>query len=293
MATLDVSRNSTNVLLPPEVSSEIWSKTIESSAVMQLAQRRTLPGSGEEFQTIEGDVEAKWVGETEKKAVSKPTFGKASWKGYKMAVIIPFSNEFRRDKARLYDEIIARAPLSLGAKLDKTVFGDGTDKPGELFDTFADVATVDIQTDVWKGLVEADAKIAEADGVLDGFAIAPALKPMLLNALDKNGRPLFVNDMTGSTGIDRLLGQPCYVKKGVYRDDTPKQLGIAGDWTSAYYGVVEDISMKLSEEATINIDGTPVNLWEQNMFAVLFEFEVGFKLKDAAHFVKLVGSEGV
>lgn len=293
MATLDVSRQSTNVLLPAEVSSEIWSRTIESSAVMQLAQRRALPGAGEEIQTITGDVEAKWVGETEKKPVSKPTFGKTGWKGYKMAVIVPFSNEFRRDKMRLYDEIVARAPQSLGTKLDKTVFGDGTDKPGELFDTFADVATVDVVTDPWKGLVEADSKVSAADGIINGFAISPALKSTLLNALDKNGRPLFVNDMTGSNNIMRLMGQPTYVKKGVYREDTPKQLGIAGDWSSALYGVVEDITMKISEQATITIDGSPVNLWEQNMFAVLFEFEVGFKLKWADHFVRLVDNSAV
>ena len=58
MTALDTSRDTTGVLLPYEISSEIWSKAQEASAVMQLARRVTLPGAGLEFQTITGDPSA-------------------------------------------------------------------------------------------------------------------------------------------------------------------------------------------------------------------------------------------
>lgn len=292
MATIqDISTQTTGILLPKEVSSEIWSKTQDASAIMQLAQRVTLPGVGQEFQTITGDVEPNWVSETELKPISKPTFGQRSWKGYKMAVIVPFSNEFRRDDDRLYQEIVNRVPNTFGKKFDKTVMGVD-EKPGELFDTFKDTQAVDIETDPWAGLVEADALISDADGILDGWALAPKAKSVLLNAKDNMGRPLFVNSMTADNTVSNLMGSPTYFSKGVYvaGEESASQLGIAGDWTAARYGVVSDISMKLSEQAVLHTDSGDIYLWQQNMFALLFEFTVGFMVQWPDQFVKLTGA---
>lgn len=291
--TLDLSTSTEGILLPPEVSNEIWAKTQEASSIMRLAQRMALPANGQEFQTITGDVEPNWVSETELKPISKPTFGQRSWKGYKMAVIVPFSNEFRRDLGRLYDEIVARVPATFGQKFDKTVLGVD-DKPGELFDTFKDTDTIDIESDTWKGLVEAEAKVAEGDGILDGWALAPKAKSVLLNAMDGMGRPLFVNSMTQDRTVGSLMGAPTYFSKGIYvaGDDSekPEQLGIAGDWKAARYGVVEDINMKVSEQAVLHTDQGDIYLWQQNMFAVLFEFVVGFMVQWPEQFVKLTGA---
>lgn len=290
---IDINRSTENVLLPPEVSSEIWAKTQEASAIMSLAQRVTLPAAGQEFQTITGDVEPNWVSETMLKPISKPTFGQRSWKGYKMAVVIPFSDEFRRDKARLYDEIIARVPATFGKKFDKTVLGVDT-KPGDLFDTFADTPTVDFESDVWSALVETEAKISEGDGILDGWALAPKAKSILLNAKDGMNRPLFINSMTSDRTVGTLMGSPTHFSKGMYvagdSGSTPEQLGIAGDWSSCRYGVIESISMKTTDQGTLHTDQGDIYLWQQNMFAVLFEFEVGFMIQWPEHFVKLVGS---
>lgn len=294
MATVEnVNRQSENVLLPAEVSSEIWAKTQESSAIMQLARRVALPGAGEEFQTITGDVVPEWVNEGEVKPVDTPSFGKRSWKGYKMAVIVPFSNEFRRDKARLYDEIVNRVPATLGQKFDRTCFGFDN-KPGELFDTLADAEKIDIQTDPWAGLVAADAYVSDGDGILDGWALAPKAKSVLLNAKDNMGRPLFVNSMTAESTVGTLMGSPTYFRKGVYKagdGDNAAVLGFAGDWNACRYGVVEDISMKVSDEAVIHTDGGDIYLWQQNMFAVLFEFTAGFMVQWPEQFVKLTGDE--
>lgn len=296
-----IDRATENLILPAEISSEIWAKTIEESAVMRLAQRRTLPGVGQEIQTIEGDIEPQWVDEGEPKPVSNPTLGKTSWKGYKLAVIMAFTNEFRRDAnsvTRLYDEIVARAPRTFGTKIDATVFGDGKDPkaPGELFDTFADVPEVDITTegDLWDHLVAGDALVSAADGVSTGIAISPAFKSILLTETDNNGRPLFVNDMTSTGGVPAVMGVPTHLTRGVYRKATQEkgeQLAFMGDWDSAYYGVVEDISMRMTDVATINDGSEDIHLWQRNMFALLFEMTVGFKMRDKKRFVKFVGAK--
>ena len=52
---------------------------------------------------------------------------------------------------------------------------------------------------------------------------------------------------------------------------------MAGDWTQAVWGTVEDMEISFSDQATL-VDGTTtINLWQQNMFAVRAEIEVGFR----------------
>ena len=290
-----VSRNTSNVALPKELSAEIWAKTIEASAIMQLAQKRTLPGAGQEIQMIASDVEANWVGETDAIASASPTFSKKSWKGYNLGVIVPFSNEFRRDKEALYNEILLRAPKKLGEAFDKTVFGIKS-APGELFSTLADCTSINIETDTWNSVVTADATVSANDGILSGWALAPQAKAMLMKTVDTQGRPLFIDSMTDAKGVSSIMGQPTYITKGLYKapvtagTKAPSQLGFAGDWENAFYGVVQDISMSITDQATITIDGAPVHLFERNMFAVKFNFEAGFIVKDAGQFIKLTGN---
>lgn len=286
MTALDTSRDTTGVLLPYEISSEIWSKAQEASAVMQLARRVTLPGAGLEFQTITGDPSASWVDETGIKPNDKHTFGSKKMKGYTLALIEPFSNQFKRDKAALYNEVINRMPGILAKKLDETVFAvNGATAPGENFDTLTDASSISVGTgSIWDALVTADATIAANDGILNGWAIAPAGKSALLTAKDTTGRPLFIDSMTSENNVASIMGHPAYVRKGIADTDV---LGFAGDWTSAVYGVVEDIKMDIADQATLTSGSTTINLFERNMFAVRFEMEVGFVLKDAKHFVKL------
>ena len=192
MTALDISRQTSGVSLTPEISSEIWSKAQETSAVMQLARQISLPGNGLEFQTITGDPTANWVQETDIKPSSKATFGTKTMKGYTVAVLVPFSNQFARDKNALYTEVVNRTPAVIGKKFDETVFAvNGATAPGENFDTLAGCPTVSVgEKEIWDALVSADATISANDGLLNGWAITPAGKSALLTEKDTVGRPL-------------------------------------------------------------------------------------------------------
>ena len=286
MAALDTSRETTGVVLPYELSSEIWTKAQENSAVMQLAHRVTLPGGGLEFQTITGDPSASWVDETGIKPSEKHTFSSKKMKGYTLALIEPFSNQFKRDKNALYNEVVNRMPGILAKKLDETVFAvNGTTAPGENFDTLATCPSVSVGSQsIWDVLVSADETIAKNDALLNGWAITPTGKSKLLTAKDTMGRPLFIDSMTSQNNAANLMGHPAYVRKGIADTDV---LGYAGDWTSAVYGVVEDIKMDVTEQASITNGSETIHLFERNMFAIRFEMEVGFVVKDVNHFVKI------
>lgn len=293
---VDVSRSTTGITLNPDQAAEIWSNAEYASSVLQLANRVSLPGNGLSVDIITGEPEAGWVGETEIKPISRPTFGTKLMTPYTAAVIVPFSNQFKRDKAALYNEIVRKLPQALAKKLDSTVFGGGT-APGSNFDTLAGAASVGINGDTYAGLVAADQAIAAGGGSLNGWALSPQARGLLLGAVDGQGRPLFINNIQTDGAVPALLGAPVYQTKGVYLADadgagagTDAQLGFAGDWSSAHVGIVENISLSISEQASITDGGTVLNLWERNMFAVRCEFEVGFRIRDIAHFARLTSA---
>ena len=279
MSVSGIPTNRTSIDLPVDVSKEILQKVQESSAIMKLARQITLPGRGVAINVITGDPEAEWVSETGDKPVKNPGLATKVMRAYKLAVIVPFSDEFRRDVPSLYDALIQRLPGALAAKFDATVFGNG-DKPGSDFDNFASITSQEIGTDAYGGLVAADTDIATHGGILNGFAIAPQGKGVLLAAKDQVGRPLFINNVADGA-IPMILGAKTVQAKGAYKAST-NQVGIAGDWSQALWGTVEGVKISISDEATLaykdalNQDAT-LNLFQQNMFAVRAEIEVGFR----------------
>lgn len=289
-----IATNRTNITLPAEISSEIIQKTRESSAVMRLAREVALPGSGLAIPVITSDPEASWVAETGKKPVSNPGLSTKTMTPYKLAVIVPFSDEFARDAANLYDALVERLPDALGKKFDSTIFGGST--PGSGFDVLTSCTAQSIDVNAsgvggfYSALVAADADIASDGYDINGFAFSPQARGEMLSALDKDGRPIFINNVADGA-IPRLLGQPVYYSRGLYKAGNaasgssgqsgyvaaaPDLLGIAGDWTKALYGTVEGVKIDVSSQATLTIGTSAVNLWEHNMFAVKAEIEVGF-----------------
>ena len=276
---LDVSRQS--ITLPVDVSNEILQKVEDSSAIMKLARKIVLPGRGTSINVITSDPEAAWVGETASKAVSKPGLSTKVMRAYKLAVIVPFSMEFRRDVTALYDALIQRLPSALGKKFDATVFG-GVEKPGSDFDNFALVTAQSISGTgkEYGALVAADTDIATHGGILNGWVLSPQGKGKLLAAVDQNKRPLFINNVAEGA-VPMILGAKTELSKGAYVAGSPDVLGFGGDWNQALYGTVEGVQIAISEDATLTYkdgsDDVTINLFQQNMFAVRAEIEVGFR----------------
>lgn len=268
--------NRTNIDLPISISNEIIQKAKEESAIMTLAKEVKLPGRGMAIPVILDDPEPAWVGETSKKPVSNPTLDTKIMRAYKLAVIVPFSDEFRRDLKALYDELVGRIPGALAKKIDATVFGNG-DKPGDDFDNFASITAQSLMSDVYQGLVAADTDVSLHGGLINGYAISPQMRGILLGATDDNKRPLFINN-TAEGAIPVILGAKTKITKGAFKSGNPSIVGVAGDWTKAMYGTVEGIKASISDQATLDLGGgQSINLWQQNMFAVRAEIEFGFR----------------
>lgn len=306
MAGIDINRSTSGVVLPTQVSSEIWANMESASVVQQLARRIELPGSGVTIPIITGDPSADWVAETDEKPVSRPSFGSKDITPYTLAVIVPFSNQYKRDLPSLYAECVRRLPGALAAKFDSTVFGT-TGAPGSNFGQIGGATEVkigphatDVKKNTYAGLVDAYTSIAAAGGTLDGWAFNAAGKGLLLGQVDSMGRPLLLDSIQNGSSVPQLLGER------VAFGNVPSAasvVGYAGDWDSAVWGSVAGISLSFSEGSitdgttVLDTSGTDtvtvpnqVNLWQRNMFAVRAEIEIGFQVRDVARFKKLTSS---
>lgn len=279
---VDINRGTEGLTLTPEQSQEVLSKAVHESAVLQLARRVELPGRGLSIPVVTGDPVADFVAETAEKPVSNSTFATKTMTPYKIAVIELFSNEFKRDFARVYDELIRRLPYAIGKKLDQTVF-NGT-APGTGFDVLTNATAQAIGNKPYGDIVAAYGAVAENGYAPTAWALSPAGEVKLYGATGDDGHPIFLPS-TADGNIGAMLGVPVTRAANLY-DAQSGLVGILGDWNQARVGLVNDISLSISEEATVNTGEELVNMWQRNMFGVRCEVEVGF-IAEADAFVKL------
>ena len=195
-----------------------------------------------------------------------------------------------RVRHRVFD---SRIPECQGdPPLDATVFG-GVTVPGSNFDTLKGCTAQEIGTNAYQGLVAADADISDHNGILNGWVLSPKGKAALLNAVDTTGRPLFLNNVAEGA-VPMILGAKTLQSKGAYIADSTAAkkhvVGFAGDWSQAMYGTVEGVQIAISDQATLTDGSNTINLFQQNMFAVRAEIEVGFRC-DTTVFNKLTKTE--
>ena len=295
MAGIDLNRTSTNVggLLPREISQEIWATAVTESVIMQASRQISIPGSGLTIPIITGDAEAGWVNETDEKPVSQATVGNKSITPYKLAVIELFSDEFRRDLPGLYAELARRLPSALGRKFDSTIL-NGT-APGSNFDVLSGSTAVALDaTDTIGDLVTALTTVGTAGGDVSHWLIAPQAEGTIMTAKDGQGNYAFLRDARNDSGaVGSIFGRDVLKSSAVYNNPATGAdvVGFAGDFAnSALWGSVEGIKVDISNQATVNKGGTQLNLWQRNMFAIRAEVEVGFAVRNGAHFVKLTGA---
>lgn len=300
---LDVSRLTNGVILTPEMSSEIWTDSIKQSALTQLATRVNLPGKGVKWQTLNAPNAAEWVGETAEKPVVDPSFGSKTMIPYKLAQIITVSEEFTRDAANLWNAVQAQASEAIAQAIDKTFLAGTIPLPGaDGVDTLADAQTVSVKNGKYVDFVKIATTVLDNNGDLNGIAITNKGLSKFLSAVDENGRPLMVPGV-GSTELGsafgaRMIKSPWGYKEAVAASGSgasavqaaPEVLGVAGDWTQAYYGTVDGIRIKMTDTATVKKGATTINLWQRNMIAFLVETEVGFIVRDKSKFVVITGN---
>lgn len=293
MAATDISRGTAGVNLPASVANEIWAAAVEESTVMKVARQINLPGNGITIPMVTGEATAEWVAEGAEKPVSRPTVSNKSMTAYKIAVITPFSVEFKRDVGTLYAELVRRLPAALAKKFDQTVYGVvGSTAPGANFDTLATAPTLTVDaTNTFTDLIAVVNALGTAGFDNSAWIASPALYGLLLSTTNTLGQQVFTPGNSASSSVGDVLGTPVYKTRAtlpVGAGATADKIGFAGDWANnAVWGSVSGVTVSQSDQATLHDGVDTIHLWQRNLFAIRAEIEVGFRVKDINAFVSL------
>lgn len=287
--------------LSPEESAPIFEDAARISVAQTLFPQTPLGISGQKIPYVSTKPTANWVGEGEQKPATRMGLDLRFITPKKLAAIAVMSSEVVRANPGNYSAAL-RAGLSeaFAIAFDLAVFhdkgGDGTGSgpfDHSLSETTKEVALGDSTQE--EGGIYADFN----DGLralvndtpkrrLTGFALDSIVEPEIRGAVDKNGRPLWVDLPTDTESdalaqVGRLLGRRSAMSDGVANGDI---VGFGGNFRKGAWGVIGGINFKVSSEATVTINGELTSLWENNLVAVLAEAEYGFVVTDVEEFVK-------
>lgn len=287
MAGVDINRTTSGVLLPPQVSADIWASAQEQSFIMQRVTKTPLPGEGKSFQTITGDGQAQFVGETSRKPVSNPTFGTKTMRAHKIALVHSFSDEFRRDKGALYQALKPRMAADVARTFDLAAL-HGIGAPTADFDNLSTAPSGTLTSPVYDKFVAALQSVSTAGGDVTAWGLSGQAEGAVLLEKDADGRPIFIGSVNSDGSAGSILGRPVYRSQHLFdAAATPDTLGFGGDWGSAMWGSVEGIKYEEYGGPIYDGAGALVHAGRQdNMFSVICEIEVGFIVRDVNRFYR-------
>jgi len=280
-----------STLLPRKISDMIFEDVARTSVVQQLARRINLPASGVAIPVSTGKPTAAWVAETTRKPVTDAAVDTKLMDPKKIACIVLFSMEFlSRDATGLFQAIRPQIAEAFADAFDAAaIYGTNSPFVDAISDTDKTVALGTAAVDdggIYADIIAGLSLLVEDRKRLNGFAADPMFEPMVLSAVDLNGRPLLVE--VGGNGLtQRLIGRPVGFGEGVSgaTGDGDVRL-VGGNWTKIAYGVGKEITYSISDQASVVMpDDTVVHTFQDNMVALRAEAEYGLVIGDVDSFV--------
>ena len=273
----------------------ILQDVLENSKVMQLGKFQDMGGNSEKSFSFWADKPgAYWVGEGEKIQTSKPTHVEASMRSHKLGVILLASREYLNyTYADFFEAMKPQIAEAFRKKFDAAGILNVENPFNQSIDTAAisadNVVTGGISYD---NLLELEDVLLADDVEANGFISKAQNKTALRQAreLDSNGNPVgeSIYDRSSNT-IDGI--QAVDLKSS----DMPKGTIYAGDFDHLYYGIPYNISYEISTQAQLstiqNADGSPVNLYEQELIALRATMDVALLIAKDDAFAKLEDGE--
>jgi HK97 family phage major capsid protein len=291
-------------LVPDQTVQGVFQKGIDrQSAVAGLSQVRRVSGKTVKFTEYVGRPTAAFVAEGAAKTATGAEYAQVTVDIKKIAAIVMYTEELLEDaqddpqvlinndvRAAFADLIDSHA---LGRNASGVVTGQFN---SELSET---TSTVELGTsgDALALAVSSAMATIEANGyVANGIILANDGRKHLRDARgtgDLVTTPLYSQGYNAT--VDSLYGIPIRYTTNLQTfagsATTGRVVGIVGDFTHALLAVRNDIQVKFSDQATVDVGGTKHDLWQQNKVASLWEARVGFvahRLNDA--FVAIINA---
>lgn len=291
----------------------IFERAARQSVVAQLSQKVPLGLNGTKIPIVTGRPQAEWVGEGDKKPVNAGSMGLKHIKAEKLASIFVVSTEVARlNPAQFVERMQDSFAETFAVAFDRAALHDagpdGTPGAGPFATYLGNTTkTVELGTaaqgdgGIYADFVQGLRKIvtdSDSSGRryrLTGWALDDVMEPTIREAVDTNGRPIWIdlptNEQNDVLTRGRLMNRSAFYGEGVATPDLTTTVGFAGDWGQTAWGQVGGIEYDISRQAAVTINGNLVSLWENNLVAVRAEAWYGFLVADDNAFVKFTNSD--
>lgn len=266
----------------------IMKDVAKNSLVMQLGQYHEMDGLQEKTVYVQTDgVSAYWVNETEKIKTDKPEVVPVSLKAHKLGIILVASREaLNYTWQKFFEDMKPQIVEAFYTKIDEAgLLGHETPFANSVAKSAKDSSQVVVGPINYENLLKLEDKLYEADINPNAFVSKIQNRSALRESRDGDKKTIYdkaTNTIDGITTVDLKSKQ---FKKGDL---------LAGDFNSLIYGVPYNINFKISEEGQIstmkNSDGTPINLFEQEMVAIRVTMDIAVMVTKANAFAKLTAS---
>lgn len=272
--------------IPKKYNELILKEIMKGSKVMQLAKYEEMDEKEKEFQYFAKGPGAYWVGEGEKIKTSKPQWLTCKMVAKKLGVIIPCSREFLHYRmSDFFEEMRPRIAEAMYRKFDNAALLNVDNPfPQSLEESAASAGNTISGGMTYDNILAMEDALSDEDYDVNAFISTKKNRSTLRN-VHKIENGVIVESLYDRSN-DTIDGYPVVNLKELEKGNM-----YAGDFDYMYYGIPFTMSYKVDESAQLstieNADGTPINLFEQELVALRVTMDVAFMIVKDEAFVKL------
>lgn len=272
--------------IPEKYNKLILKEVMNGSKVMQLAKYEEMDSKEKKFEYFAKGPGAYWVGEGEKIQTTKPQWMQATMVAKKLGVIVPCSREFLHYKmSDFFEEMRPKIAEAFYKKFDDAAILNVENPFPQSVDESAMAAGNLISGGItYDNILAMEDALNNEDYDVNAFISTKRNRSTLRN-VHKIENGVIVESMY-DRGANTIDGLPVADLKGLEKGNL-----YAGDFDYMYYGIPFGMSYKIDESAQLstlkNADGTPVNLFEQELAALRVTMDVAFMIVKDEAFAKL------
>lgn len=284
-------------LVPDEYANLLIEGIRDESAALSLAGNvQTTSAKTMNFPVLTDTPEAAFVGEGEKKPTSGAGFSQFTINVKKLAVIVPMTTELLDDA--VYDpRVLIDAPVrrAFGRLIDQHILGYS---PAGPVSTNFDNALCDTSAAAYLGAEKDTLRLSISDAMgkveANGYSPNGVILPSDARQYLRDARKAVEATDVLYQGTDWAYGMRTGYSSNLQPMDSENTgpIGIVGDFSNLVVRMRQDISVAVSDQAVVTINGEAVSLWERNMVAVRYEMRLACGAFDLNRsFAKIIAND--
>jgi predicted phage gp36 major capsid-like protein len=276
-------------LVPDELGRTLSNTINRESAVASLARIERVGGKRTQYPVYAGRPTVSITAEGAAKTATGAEFTELTLNIKKITALVMYTEELLED-AREDPRVLVNADVeaAIADKIDAQALGYAAG--AAIVSSFDSELTSTTQTHelgtggdafavaVSQGMADVEAAGGRPNGIIAASDIRSNLRDA--RATVETASPVYTNGFNREP--DSLYGLPIRYSSNLdaFPAGAGKVAAVVGDFSHAILGVRKDITIRTSDQATVDVGGTLHNLFQQNKLAALWEMRVGFVAHD-------------